>query len=97
MSDSKPDKQFWELADAFIALANQRCDSEHSGRVSAAQLYAAARFNSFVVASLAQSKEEFAAKREEHLAYFVAQFQKMLRENLHDYETNFEKYVGKKA
>ena len=97
MSESKPDKEFWELSDAFIALANQQCDSVRSGKVSAAQLYAAARFNSFVVASLAKSKEEFAMRHEEHLAYFVTQFEKMLRENLRDYEANFETYVGKKA
>jgi hypothetical protein len=96
MSETKPDKEFWDLADAFIALASQRCDSVRSGKVSAAQLYAAARFNIFVVASLARNKEEFSAKREEHLAYFVTQYEKMLRENLGDYEANFEKYLGRK-
>ena len=95
MSNPQPDEEFWDLSDAFIALANQRCDSMRSGKVSAAQLYAAARFNSFVVASLAKTKEEFASKREEYVTYFVEQFEKMLRENLADYESHFEKYVGR--
>jgi len=97
MNESKPDKEFWDLSDTFIALANQHCDSVRSGKVSAAQLYATARFNSFVVASLAKSKEELSANRVEYLTYFVSQFEKMLRENLRDYEDNFEKYIGQKS
>ena len=97
MSDTNPDKEFWELADAFIAFANQKCNSAPRGKVSSAQLYAAARFNCFVSASSAETKEQFAAKREERIAYFVSQFESMLRENFSDYEANYEKYVrGKK-
>jgi len=95
MSDTTPDKEFWNLADAFVALANQRCDATSRGKVSAAMLYAAARFNTFVVASTVKSKEEFATQREEAVAYFTGQFEKMLRENIGDYEANFAKYVQK--
>jgi len=94
MIETAPDKEFWELADAFIALANRSCAATPRGKVSAALLYAAARFNCFVVASCTASKEEFSATREERQAYFVSQFEKMLRENLADYEANFEKYVA---
>src|SRR5690242_17813767 len=92
MSQTQPDKEFWDIADQFIALANQRCDTVSPGKVSAAILYAAARFNSFIAASHSQHKQQFIDELDETAAYFVSQFEKMLRENLTDYETNFEKY-----
>jgi hypothetical protein len=95
MSDTTPDKEFWNLADAFVALANQSCSAASRGKVSAAMLYAAARFNTFVVASTVKNKEEFTTQKKEAEAYFTAQFEKMLRENIGDYEANFAKYVEK--
>jgi len=94
MNRPAPDQEFWNVADGFIALANQRCDTVGSGKVSAAMLYSAARFNAFVAASGAKSKEQYIAERENTVAYFAAQFDKMLRENLSDYEANYEKYIG---
>lgn len=93
MSDNIPDQQFWDIADAYIALANQHCDTVSPGKVSAALLYSAARFNSFLAASQYQQRADFVAEREETVAYFVGQFEKMLRENLHDYELNFDKHI----
>jgi hypothetical protein len=95
MSDSTPDREFWDTADAFIALANQRCDKMRHSKVSSALLYSAARFNSFVAVSFAKSKEEFVSEREANIAYFVGQYEKMLRENLADYAAHFDDYTGK--
>ena len=93
MTDTTPDNEFWELADAFVDLANRNCDETPRGKVSAAMLYAAARFNAFVVASSAKSREELSAQNEEAVAYFLLQYEKVLRENLGDYEANFAKYI----
>jgi hypothetical protein len=93
MKDTQPDKEFWGIADAFIAVANQRCETVSPGKVSAAMLYAAARFNAFIAASQSKQKQQFVAERDATSAYFVSQFEKMLRENLNDYEVHFEAYT----
>jgi hypothetical protein len=93
MNQTKPDQEFWNLADAFIAVANERCGTISPGKVSAAMLYAAARFNAFFAASQARQKQQFIAEREATAAYFASQFEKMLRENLSDYEVHFEDYT----
>lgn len=92
MSETKPDKEFWDLADSFIHLANKHCDKILKGKVSATLLYAAARFNAFVVVASTKTKKQFAAGKEESVAYFLGQFEKMLRENFDDHEANYEKY-----
>lgn len=93
MSDIQPDAQFWNFADSFIHLANKHVAKAPSTRVSATLLYAAARFNAFVATANSSSKEEFAADKEEVVAYFREQYEKMLRENLADYEANYDKYI----
>jgi len=97
MNQTNPDKEFWDIADSFIAVANERCGTVFPGKVSAAMLYAAARFNAFIAASQSKSKEQFVTELDETTAYFVAQFQKMLRENLSDYEANFGDCVSGSA
>ncbi len=95
MSDQQPDEEFWNLADQFVGLANQTSEVASRGKVSAAMLFAAARFNTFVMASTVRGPEEFTARKQEAIAYYVGQFEKMLRENLDDYEVNFSRYVAK--
>lgn len=90
MQSNQPDEKFWEIADSFVNLANQHLDHIGQGKVSAAMLYAAARFNSFVVASAAGSVEELKRDQEEALEYFTEQYRKMLRENLADHIEHFE-------
>lgn len=90
MQSNQPDEKFWEIADSFVNLANQHLDHTGQGKVSAAMLYAAARFNSFVVASAAGSIEELKRDQEEALEYFTEQYRKMLRENLADHIEHFE-------
>ena len=97
MSDNGPDQQFLELADSFIALANSHCDTVSPSRVSATLLFAAARFNAFVIASTVDSKDELTTDSEPALKYFLSQYEKMLGENLADYVENFDQYLGKKS
>lgn len=96
MSENGPDQQFLDLADSFIALANSHCDNVSPARVSSTLLFAAARFNAFVIASAVDSKEEFSVDLEPAMKYFLAQYEKMLGENLADYAENFDQYIGDK-
>ena len=90
---SKPDQQFWDIADAVINAANAQCDVAPRTKVAAAALFAAARFNVFVLASTVQTSADLATRGEEAVAYLTEQFGRMLRDNLREYETNFERYV----
>ncbi len=94
MSDDKPDKEFWDRADEIIDLANRQCESASNGKVSTSLLYAAARFNAFIVASSAKDPEELKNDKERAVKYFAEQYKKMLVENIDEhiknYETNIE-------
>lgn len=95
-NNTDKDKEFYAMADAFIALANNQGKNVDPGKVSATFLYAAARFNIFLVAAGAASADAFAAKKEDIFAYFMGEYQKMLEEHFADYHENFDKYLGKK-
>jgi uncharacterized protein DUF3144 len=94
MSDTDKDKEFYEMADAFIAIANGHSGKVEQGKVSATFLYAAARFNTFLVASASGSAKELSSRKKEAIEYFVAEYQKMLEEHFADYTEHFEKYIG---
>ena len=95
MSDK--DEKFYERVNAFIALANQQCEAADKGKVSAAFLYAAARFNTFVVASSASNVEEFMSSEQRALEYMQGEYKKMLREHFGEYRENFNRYVKPKT
>ena len=97
MDNTHKDKTFYELADAHIALANEHNQKADPGTVSATFLYAAARFNIFLVAANSASEEEFEERKEAVMEYFVSEYKKMLEEHFGDYKANFEKYIGRKA
>jgi Protein of unknown function (DUF3144) len=88
------DDDFWNRADAHIALANSQSKSTDAGKVSASFLYAAARFNAFIVASGQPDAKSLAANKAEAIDYFTKQFRKMLDENLSDHVENFGKYLA---
>jgi hypothetical protein len=90
MSDVKRDKQFYDMADAYIALANTQLNDAKPSRVSAAALFAASRFNAFVIAAAAGSKEQMIAEKEAAIAYFLDQYEKMLRENIDEHMARHE-------
>ena len=94
------DEKFYERADAHIHLSNDQISVDVTkGKVSASMMYATARFNSWVSACGWHSAEEIAAAKEETIEYFVAEYRKMLDENMDDYINNFQSYmqVGKDA
>ncbi len=87
------DKEFYEMADAFIAVANGHSGKAEQGKVSATFLYAAARFNTFLVASASSSADEFSSRKDEAVEYFVAEYKKMLEEHFTDYTENYDTYI----
>jgi hypothetical protein len=95
-SKRKVDTGFWNRADAHIHLANEQCNDIGAGKVSASLLYAASRFNAFIVASQAADAAGLRATKQEALEYFTDEFRKMLDENLDDYIKHHKKYVGGK-
>lgn len=95
MADENGDKEFRGRADAFIHLANEQCRAASNDAVNASLLYAATRFNAFVVASAAQDIEEMRRDRDEAIKYFTERFRQMLVENIDDYVGNYAEYVQK--
>lgn len=73
------DRGFFDVADQFIAVANRLADEVPASRISAAMMYATARFNAF----LAQTQGVEAGDVDEAtVAYFREEYERMLRENM---------------
>ncbi len=92
MPDQDSD-QFWKLADQFINLANDLYQQEQDGRVGYALMYAAARFNAFIVATSAGHRNALGDEKADATTYFTEQYRKMFSENIDDYEENFDHYL----
>ncbi|HEY0663093.1 MAG TPA: DUF3144 domain-containing protein [Thiobacillaceae bacterium] len=90
MSDIKRDKPFWNMADSFIQLANTHLDKEKPSRVSASALFATARFNAFVIAAATENKAQLVAEKEAAIAYFMNQYESMLRENIDEHMARYD-------
>jgi hypothetical protein len=90
LSEDEVDAQLREIADQFIDLANQQGQRFHKENVSQGMMYAAARFNAFVVASHAEDIGAYDQDRDRAIEYFVEQYRQMLISNLDDYRASFE-------
>ena len=97
MSDEKTaqkmDKDFFKRTDAFIKVANELTSEHDIGKVSASMLYAAARFNAFIVASSAKDKAEADRNKVEAIEYFTNQYRSMLMANMEDYIEKYDDYL----
>jgi hypothetical protein len=94
MSDVQRDKQFWDMADSFIQLANTHLNEKKPSRVSASALFAASRFNAFVITAATESKEQLIAEKEAAITYFLDQYEKMLRENLDEHLAHYDQHAS---
>lgn len=76
-----PEEQraFLDMADRFLAVANGLAEEVPVSRISAAMMYATARFNAFLAQTQGLPPGEI---DEETVGYFRAEYEKMLRENL---------------
>lgn len=91
---NKEDDQFWDLVDAFIEKANDACDDQDPGAVSAALLNAAARFNAFVVATSSINRKEYIEEIESAQKYLTGRYAELVRNHLDDYRENYKIYIG---
>lgn len=87
------DQEFWDLAEQFIEQANNALENSEPGKISAAMLYAATRFNAFVIASSSVDRKEYIADMDESMDYLSKQFRHMLGDNLRDFKENYKHYV----
>ncbi len=87
------DVRYRELVDSFIDQANDFSDNNSIENVGMAILFAAARFNAFVVSQHAQNKESFQSDLPKARKFFLQQYRQMLNENLDDYQQVYEKYA----
>ncbi|WP_028763217.1 DUF3144 domain-containing protein [Shewanella colwelliana] len=86
MSENKTETTIFQLADQFIALANELSGKEQDvGKVDTAMRFAAARFNAFE-ASLKSS--DLAAEKANALEWFSNEYKEMLSDNLDDHIDN---------
>lgn len=87
------DQEFWDLAEQFIEQANNALENSEPGKIGAAMLYAATRFNAFVIASSSVDRKEYIADMDESMDYLSKQFRHMLGDNLRDFKENYKRYV----
>ncbi len=88
-----PDEHFFERADEHIHLSNRQMANVGMGKVSASMMYSTARFNAWVSARGCNNSQEMAQAKQDIITYFVAEYEKMLIENVEDYIDNFDKYM----
>lgn len=72
-------KEFWDVADEFINLANKLNRKWPTSRVSSAMLYATARYNAFNFYTLEPKPEDNIDKV---VDYFCQEYRSMLLENM---------------
>ncbi len=97
MSNADNDQLFYNRADALIHLANEQLSDMDKNRVSASFLFAAARFQAWLVATNFSDSQSMAQAKDQALSFFHEQFKDMLNENLDDYIKNFQQYLQKPA
>ena len=93
--ENQVDDKFYERADAHISLANDHINANiHSVAVNNSLMYAASRFNAWVAAAGFANGEDLAKEKDEVLKFFTEQYRLMLEENLENYATNYDLYMG---
>ncbi|NKF49628.1 DUF3144 domain-containing protein [Shewanella sp. WXL01] len=83
MSEEKQELTIYQIADQFIALANQLSQQENDiGKVGTGMRYAASRFNAFEAAI---KSSDLKAEKDNALEWFAKEYKDMLEENLNDH------------
>lgn len=92
MTESQNDA-LWGYIDQLIEDANQKTEELDIGEVGNALLYAAARFNAFMVAASCETRNDFKEDRSDSQKFLMDQFRQMLLNHFDDYEENFKVYL----
>ena len=90
MSSTPHDKEFYELADEHITLCNTHMGKVQPAKVSAAMLFAASRFNAFVIMAASENKAEMLAQKEAAIAIFLDEYETNLRENIDEHLKRYD-------
>ncbi|MEC4725014.1 DUF3144 domain-containing protein [Shewanella sp. D64] len=86
MSEADKETTIFQLADQFIALANELSATEQDvSKVGTALRFAASRFNAF---EAALKSADLAAEKDNALEWFVNEYKGMLSDNLDDHIKN---------
>jgi Protein of unknown function (DUF3144) len=79
MSSLRPEDQaFFDLVTRFLNEANAMNDTEHRSRISAALLFAAARYNAFTWLNREAMAEQ---TQDEAIEFFAEHYKSMLKDN----------------
>lgn len=101
-SDDVNNAKFFDYVDQLIQQANALCSAqvgekinpkERRAQVSAAILFAAARFNTWATANTFKDGQEMQEHKDQVIAYLVQQFQSMLADNYDEYCEQFDSYL----
>jgi len=90
MSKLDQDQLLRKLADDFINVANEQAEVQDKNIVNTSFMYAASRFCAYVAASSARNLEDFQGKQKQGIAFFSGEFQRMLENNMKNYEKVFQ-------
>ncbi len=93
LSDEELDEILRQMADAFIDRANEFAEGQSIENVNLALLYAASRFNAFVVSQHAETLEDYERDVPKAREFFDNQYRQMLDENLEDYRQLYTRYA----
>ena len=86
------DARYREMIDSFIDSANELAELNSPENVGMALLFAASRFNAFVVSQHAENIDDYEKDLKKAQDFFMSQYQEMLNENLEDYKSVYAKY-----
>ena len=92
LSEDEVDVIYRQMIDSFIDRANELADQNSLENVGMALLFAASRFNAFVVSQHAENLEDYEKDEVKAQHFFTSQYQEMLTENLEEYKKVYQKY-----
>jgi len=92
LSDEELDEIYRKTVDLFIDRANELAEQNSPENVGLALLYAASRFNAYVVSQHAETQDDFERDSPRAREFFCGQYEKMLDENLEDYRQLYTRY-----
>ncbi len=93
LNDDELDAIYKRMIDEFIDQANALAETQSAENVGLALLYAASRFNAYVVSRHADTLEDFERDLTRARKFFTGQYADMLDENLEDYKQLYSKYA----
>ncbi|MCZ6722975.1 MAG: DUF3144 domain-containing protein [Gammaproteobacteria bacterium] len=92
IKEEEVDALYREMIDSFIDRANELAEGNSPENVGMALLFAASRFNAFVVSQHAENIDDYEKDLVKAQDFFSSQYREMLNENLEDYKSVYAKY-----